>query len=72
MYDVELAVQIVRVSTLADGTPRISFDCREGQTEQAAMLMEYHAQGIPGRLMFVPDLTVVSEKNSNSYKGRLK
>lgn len=75
MYEVELNVQIARVQTLVDGTPRLTFDCQEGQTEQAAMLMEYQAQGIPGRLVFVPDMTVVSEKNETSgesYSGRLK
>jgi hypothetical protein len=64
-YEVALRVQIARVQTLADGTPRLTFDCQEGQTEQAAMLMEYQAQGIPGKLVFEPDLSGVNETESN-------
>ena len=70
LYDVTLTVQIARIQTLADGTPRIVFDCQEGQVEQVAMLMAYQANGGLGRLVFSPDIG--EKEGSDSYKGRLK
>ena len=57
-------VQIVKVQTLSDGGLRYTFDAPEGQVLTAAYLMECKRRGVPGRLTFEPDWSVLDEAES--------
>jgi hypothetical protein len=53
--------QIVKVQTLADGGLRYTFDVQEDQVLEAAYLMECKRRGVPGRLTFEPDWSVLDQ-----------
>jgi hypothetical protein len=57
--------QIVKVQTLSDGGLRYTFDVQEDQVLEAAFLMECKRRGIPGRLTYVPDWSVLEEDPKN-------
>lgn len=63
--------QIIKVQTLADGGLRYTFDAQEDQVLEAAYLMECKRRGVPGRLTFKPDWSVLDEEPQNEQFGAI-
>ena len=61
--------QIVKVQTLADGGLRVTLDLPETAILAAAHLMECKRQGIPGDVVFKPNVTICGNETEKRAEG---
>ena len=61
VQSISFAAQIHKVQTLVDGGLRVTVNLSEHEILAAAQLMECKRRGVPGRLTFEPDWSVLEE-----------